>query len=149
MEYFGIIFIAIAIGVTLFALINWYEESIKRKTERWLEIQKMGWTLNDVKRNLEDLDYRNKYQLNALHAKLDRLASTQQESISKPNKKVTMSSDNDYTKDLEKRITDASFILMDWDGYYNPQTKQGNTVELANLIEEAYAALQGKSWRNN
>jgi hypothetical protein len=50
-------------------------------------------------------------------------------------------------KDLEKRITDASFILMDWDGYYNPQTKQGNTVELANLIEEAYAALQGKSWR--
>lgn len=49
---------------------------------------------------------------------------------------------------LENRIGDASFMLADWDGYYNPTTKQGNAVELASLIEDAYRTLQGKSWRD-
>jgi hypothetical protein len=51
-------------------------------------------------------------------------------------------------KDLEERIKNASILLVDWDGYYNPEKQTGNTVELAKLIEEAYTILQGKSWRN-
>jgi hypothetical protein len=49
---------------------------------------------------------------------------------------------------LEERIYNASMLLADWDGYYNPKTKQGNTEELAKLIEEAYTVLQGRSWRD-
>ena len=48
---------------------------------------------------------------------------------------------------LENRIGDASVMLADWDGYYNPTTKRGNAEELASLIEDAYCTLQGKSWR--
>jgi hypothetical protein len=51
-------------------------------------------------------------------------------------------------RDLELRIGDASMLLADWDGYYNPEKQTGNTVELARLIEDAYTILQGKSWRN-
>ena len=51
-------------------------------------------------------------------------------------------------RDLEHRIMNASFMLADWDGYYNPDTKRGNMEELASLIEDAYRALQGKSWRD-
>jgi hypothetical protein len=50
-------------------------------------------------------------------------------------------------KDLEERITHASILLVDWDGYYNPETRTGNTVELAKLVEDAYKVLQGRSWR--
>jgi hypothetical protein len=50
-------------------------------------------------------------------------------------------------RDLERRILDASLMLADWDGYYNPDTKKGNVEELASLIEDAYTALQGRSWR--
>jgi hypothetical protein len=49
---------------------------------------------------------------------------------------------------LEERIYNASMLLADWDGYYNSKTKQGNTEELAKLIEEAYIVLQGRSWRD-
>jgi hypothetical protein len=39
--------------------------------------------------------------------------------------------------------------MVDWDGYYNPETKQGNAVELAKLIEDTFRILQnGKSWRD-
>ena len=52
-------------------------------------------------------------------------------------------------KDLENRIKDASILMVDWDGYYNPETKQGNAVELAKLIEDTFRILQnGKSWRD-
>lgn len=51
-------------------------------------------------------------------------------------------------RDLERRHIDASFLLADWDGYYNPTTKQGNVEELASLIEDAYRILQNKSWRD-
>ena len=51
-------------------------------------------------------------------------------------------------KDLEERIGNASILLADWDGYYNPETRTGNTVELARLVEDAYKVLQGRSWRN-
>ena len=47
---------------------------------------------------------------------------------------------------LEKRIGDASILMADWDGYYNPETKQGNAVELANLIYESFTILQGRGW---
>jgi len=52
-------------------------------------------------------------------------------------------------KELENRIKDASLLMADWDGYYNPETKKGNVEELAKLIEEAYATLQGRSWRDD
>jgi hypothetical protein len=51
-------------------------------------------------------------------------------------------------KDLKERILNASFILADWDGYYDPNTKTGNTEKLAELVEEAFRALQGRSWRD-
>lgn len=50
-------------------------------------------------------------------------------------------------RDLEKRIGDASILLADWDGFYNPDTEKGNAKELALLIEEAFTILQGRSWR--
>jgi hypothetical protein len=50
---------------------------------------------------------------------------------------------------LEERIYNASILLADWDGYYNPKNKKGNAEELAKLIEEAYIILQGKSWKEN
>jgi hypothetical protein len=53
-----------------------------------------------------------------------------------------------YTRLLEGRVCDASFLLMDWDGYYDPQTGKGNTKELASLVEDAYGLLQGRSWRD-
>ena len=53
-----------------------------------------------------------------------------------------------YIRLLENSIGDASFLLMDWDGYYDPQTGKGNTKELASLVEDAYRALQGRSWRD-
>jgi hypothetical protein len=53
-----------------------------------------------------------------------------------------------YIRLLENNIGDASFLLMDWDGYYDPQTGKGNTKELALLVEDAYGLLQGRSWRD-
>jgi hypothetical protein len=50
-------------------------------------------------------------------------------------------------KELEGKIGNASILLADWDGYYNPENQSGNAKELASLIEEAYVSLQGKSWR--
>jgi uncharacterized protein YPO0396 len=49
---------------------------------------------------------------------------------------------------MTKRIGDASFLLCDWDGYYNPETRNGNAEELAKLIEEGFIMLQGRSWRD-
>jgi len=62
------------------------------------------------------------------------------------NAKALVLSLQQQVRNLESRIKDASIALYDWDGYYNPVKKTGNTVELASLIEEAYATLQGKSW---
>jgi len=58
-------------------------------------------------------------------------------------------SEAERIKELENRIKDASLLMADWDGYYNPETKKGNVEELAKLIEEAYATLQGRSWRDD
>lgn len=52
-------------------------------------------------------------------------------------------------KALENRIGNASMLLADWDGYYNPKTKTGNVEELASLIEDAFRILQGRSWRDS
>lgn len=49
---------------------------------------------------------------------------------------------------LENRIGDASMLLADWDGHYDPETKKGNAEGLANLVEEAFVILQGRSWRD-
>ena len=52
-------------------------------------------------------------------------------------------------RQLENRIMDASFLLCDWDGYYDPETGKGNVGELAKLIEETFTKLQGRSWRDS
>lgn len=49
-------------------------------------------------------------------------------------------------KDLENRIGNASILLADYDGYYDPQTKTGNARELASLIDDAFIILQSKHW---
>lgn len=49
-------------------------------------------------------------------------------------------------KDLENRIGNASILLADYDGYYDPQTKTGNARELASLIDDAFIILQNKHW---
>lgn len=56
---------------------------------------------------------------------------------------------NEKINHLQRRIGDASILIADWDGYYNPETKNGNTEELARLIEDCFTILQGKSWRNS
>ncbi len=52
----------------------------------------------------------------------------------------------DEISDLKKRINDASAIMCDWDGFFDPNTQEGNIVELAILIEESYRILNGRSW---
>jgi hypothetical protein len=49
--------------------------------------------------------------------------------------------------DLLNRVKDASILLYDWDGYYDPETGKGNAKMLAEIVEEAYTLLQGESWR--
>jgi hypothetical protein len=52
-------------------------------------------------------------------------------------------------QDLEERIKSASLLMVDWDGYYDPETKKGNVEELAKLIEDTFRILQnGRSWRD-
>jgi len=53
----------------------------------------------------------------------------------------------DYIESLHRNTITASFTLMDWDGYYNPNTGRGSVKGLAQIVEESYIALQGKSWR--
>lgn len=49
-------------------------------------------------------------------------------------------------KELETRIGDASILLADYDGYYNPLTKTGDARELAGVIDDAYIILQTDHW---
>jgi hypothetical protein len=49
-------------------------------------------------------------------------------------------------KDYEQRIADASITLYDYDGYYDPVTKQGNADKLAMVIDDVYTILQGRHW---
>ena len=53
-----------------------------------------------------------------------------------------------HVHDLENRIKTASILMVDWDGYYDPDTKKGNALQLAVLIEDSFHALQGRSWRD-
>jgi len=55
----------------------------------------------------------------------------------------------DENANLTQRIQDASILLWDWDGYWNPDTGTGNARELAGLIESAYTLLQNESWRKS
>lgn len=50
--------------------------------------------------------------------------------------------------DMRQRIGDASILLADWDGYYDPIKQKGNSKELASVIEDAFTILQGRSWRS-
>ena len=52
-------------------------------------------------------------------------------------------------RDRERRIGDASILMYDWDGEYNPDLYKGNAPGLADVIEKSYTILQGKSWRTN
>jgi hypothetical protein len=59
-----------------------------------------------------------------------------------------MNEENKNIQELEERIANASMILADWDGEYDPETGKGSVKGLAEVIELAYTALQGESWRN-
>lgn len=48
--------------------------------------------------------------------------------------------------EARRKISDASAIMCDWDGFFDPNTQEGNIVELAILIEESYRILNGRSW---
>lgn len=45
---------------------------------------------------------------------------------------------------LNKRIEYALDFAVDYDGYYNPDTKQGNAEGLAMTIEDMVDVLKGK-----
>lgn len=50
-------------------------------------------------------------------------------------------------KDTMRDAASAAIILWDYDGYYNPKTKKGNVVGLAEIIDEAFMILNnGKHW---
>lgn len=49
-------------------------------------------------------------------------------------------------RDYRRRMEDASFLIYDWDGYYDLETQTGNAKELASLIYSAYKILQNKGW---
>jgi len=52
---------------------------------------------------------------------------------------------NSYAE-LERRIGNAAILLFDYDGYYNPKTKNGSAEDLAILIDDAFHALAGFHW---
>lgn len=45
---------------------------------------------------------------------------------------------------LNKRIEYALDFAVDYDGYYNPETKQGNAEGLAMTIDDMVTVLKGK-----
>lgn len=45
---------------------------------------------------------------------------------------------------LNERIEYALAIAYDYDGYYNPETKQGNAEGLAMTIDDMVTVLKGK-----
>lgn len=48
------------------------------------------------------------------------------------------------TKDkYMERCASAAVLLWDYDGYYDPVTKKGNIVGLAELIDDAFMILNG------
>ena len=72
---------------------------------------------------------------------LERNAETTYEN----HKRIVAELTNEVS-DLKKRISEASIIMCDWDGFFDPKTQSGNTVELAKLIDESYRILNGRSW---
>jgi hypothetical protein len=53
-----------------------------------------------------------------------------------------------HIQTLYRIIANASFLLMDWDGYYDPKSKRANPEGLARIVEDAFCLLQGRSWRS-
>jgi hypothetical protein len=45
---------------------------------------------------------------------------------------------------LRDDLFHAWAILVDWDGYWNPQTQTGDTAGLAGIITEALRVLNGE-----
>lgn len=46
-------------------------------------------------------------------------------------------------KTLGRRVASAHIVLYDYDGFYNPETKQGNIEQLASLVDDAMKILSG------
>lgn len=49
-------------------------------------------------------------------------------------------------RDYRARMENASFLIYDWDGYYDPEAQTGNAKELALLLYDTYKIIQGKGW---
>ena len=80
-------------------------------------------------------------EIKRLRSELERNAETTYEN----HKRIVAELTNEVS-DLKKRISEASIIMCDWDGFFDPKTQSGNTVELAKLIDESYRILNGRSW---
>jgi hypothetical protein len=65
------------------------------------------------------------------------------------SKKVRASCTQKECDELRQRIFDASVLMWDFDGYYDPNTKRGDIEGLAEIIQSAYMILQGQMWENN
>lgn len=65
------------------------------------------------------------------------------------SKKVSKACTNTECEELKERIFLASALLWDYDGFYNPDTKQGNIEGLAETMKEAYMILQGQMWESS
>jgi hypothetical protein len=65
------------------------------------------------------------------------------------SKKVSKACTNAEYEELKERIFLASALLWDYDGFYNPDTKQGNIEGLAETVKEAYMILQGQMWESS
>ncbi len=107
--------------------------------------------------NIEDIMMRNQQLVvenQALRLRIEELKNGFEgscmacEPVGEMNKKLREERDDARleVRALQKKIGDTSIMLYDWDGYYNPHSQSGNIVEMAKLVEEAYSALQGRSW---
>lgn len=112
---------------------------------------------NPIKMEIEDILMRNQQLIlenEALRLQIEDLKDGFEgscmacELVGELNKKLLAERDEARleVRALQKKIGYTSTMLYDWDGYYNPHSQSGNIVEMAKLVEEAYSALQGRSW---
>jgi hypothetical protein len=65
------------------------------------------------------------------------------------SKRVRKRCTEDECEELKDRIFLASALMWDYDGWYNPETRQGNIEGLADTLRDAYMILQGQMWESN
>lgn len=89
-------------------------KQLNKTKEIFEHLKYRGW-INDIKRDVDASDVIE--AINTVLAELDK---------------------------LNKRIEYALLFAVDYDGYYNPETKQGNAEGLAMTIDDMVTVLKGK-----